>query len=198
MSPPRVRDSKAIPRHKKPVATQAEWNKIIDKVNFDAVRKLDGVSIEQAASRIRFKLRPPKVTTWLTVTPSAHPVDENFSKVTQTLYKSEREFRRYYDDACKYCSKIGNKYCFYLPKSPYTECIVCWADGEQCTHGQPLRTPRQVRREAVDKLVAGVKDRGAALKALKEFEAAEEEEKKPKDVDRYQCFRTKKPAGRRV
>jgi hypothetical protein len=108
------------------------------------------------------------------------------------LASEERAFKRHEAGRCERCARIGNTNCFFLPKSGYTECLLCWADGKVCSHGQPVRTPRQARRDAVNKLVrmAQYKDPGKAEQALKEFEAAEEE-RDPSDVGLW--FRTKKP-----
>lgn len=69
---------------------------------------------------------------------------------------------------------VGNKHCFFLPKSEYNCCVLCWADGILCAGHGGIQSPREVRREAVAKLVSLAWDPAAAAQILKEFEAAEE------------------------
>ncbi|WOO84353.1 uncharacterized protein LOC62_06G007873 [Vanrija pseudolonga] len=178
---PRVRGPKVVRLGDKRVATQAEWDKIVDKVVADGRRKLDDTSIEHAASRVRFKLFPPE--TPRRKSGSGLPLDVNLSKATEALYRSEPIFQRY-KTTCKRCNTLGNVHCFFLPKSEYTECVLCWASGK------PLRSPRRARRDAVDKLVRLARDPAKAGKILKEYEDAEEEGP-PKDRDLW--FRRKKP-----
>jgi hypothetical protein len=52
--------------------------------------------------------------------------------------------------------------------------VLCWADGILCAGHGGIQSPREVRREAVAKLVSLAWDPAAAAQILKEFEAAEE------------------------
>jgi hypothetical protein len=69
--------------------------------------------------------------------------------------------------------------------------VLCWADGQICTYGQPIRTPAQVRKEAVLRLVGAAPDHAWAVRVFDEYKSAEVVDLAL--VDEEFCFRSKKP-----
>ncbi|WOO84352.1 uncharacterized protein LOC62_06G007872 [Vanrija pseudolonga] len=162
------------------------WAEIINNLNFISGHPIDERSVEDAASRIRFDVAPPRPAPvdGKPVNPYGRTckVDENLSKATEILYNSAPASFRKRHSPCIECKDVGNKHCFYLPKSEYTCCVMCWADGMICVLADGMRPPREVRRKAVDKLVRLARDPAEAAKILAEFEEAEDEQP-PKDYD---------------